>query len=111
MTRTFPALHLLPLPLLAALALLPGNTAHAQTAAPPMKVTTRTCGAYTVRLAQNGFDDPPDRAAVLQGVGCGTQQGQRVLKERDFFQLGMDVAIDGDAQFGLPVQHGSTHIV
>ncbi|GGJ81640.1 hypothetical protein [Deinococcus aquiradiocola] len=105
MTRTFPALHLLPLPLLAALALLPGNTAHAQTAAPPMKVTTRTCGAYTVRLAQNGFDDPPDRAAVLQGDRVVASVQDTAVE----VQFCRDVTGDGVPELMLMGYSGGAH--
>ena len=54
---------------------------------------------------------PAHRVAVLQGMRCGAQQRERVFEQHDFFQLGVRIAVDGNAQFGLAVQHGRTHIV
>ncbi|MFC6661718.1 hypothetical protein [Deinococcus multiflagellatus] len=33
----------------------------------PVKTSTQTCGAYTLRLAENGFDDPEDRVSLVRG--------------------------------------------
>lgn len=34
----------------------------------PVKTTTQTCGAYTLKLEENGFGDPDDRVSVLRGA-------------------------------------------
>ncbi|WP_221090012.1 hypothetical protein [Deinococcus aquaedulcis] len=33
----------------------------------PVKTSTQTCGAYTLRLAENGFGDPEDRVSLVRG--------------------------------------------
>ncbi|WP_309571362.1 hypothetical protein [Deinococcus sp.] len=55
--------------LLTALALLGlPAPAHAQTDKPePVRTTTRACGAYTLKLEENGFGDPLDRVSVIRG--------------------------------------------
>ncbi|MVN87880.1 hypothetical protein GO986_14050 [Deinococcus sp. HMF7620] len=33
----------------------------------PIKTSTKTCGAYTLKLSENGFDDPADRVSITRG--------------------------------------------
>ncbi len=59
----------MPRSLLAAILTLPVlglfTLAGAQTGTPtPVKPTNQTCGAYTVQLRQNGFEDPMDSASL-----------------------------------------------
>ncbi|GAA5503466.1 hypothetical protein Dxin01_03224 [Deinococcus xinjiangensis] len=49
------------------LALLMAGWAAAQDNQPqPLKVTTKTCGSYSVRLAENGFDEPDDKVSLIK---------------------------------------------
>ncbi|PTA67104.1 hypothetical protein [Deinococcus arcticus] len=63
-----PLVSRLPLALsLLTLALL-APTAAAQNERPaPVKTSTQTCGAYTLKLSENGFGDPEDRVSLVRG--------------------------------------------
>lgn len=50
-----------------ALSGLMGLASARQDKAPPIKTTAHTCGKYTVKLSENGFDDPPDKISLVQG--------------------------------------------
>ena len=58
----------LPFLLAAALSLPLAAPAAAQPAATPTKVSSRTCGAYTLTLRENGFEDPADRVTITRGA-------------------------------------------
>lgn len=56
-----------PLLLASALGLLLAAPAAAQPAATPTRVSSQTCGAYTLTLRENGFGDPADRVTLSRG--------------------------------------------
>ncbi|MCD0165680.1 hypothetical protein, partial [Deinococcus sp. 12RED42] len=56
-----------PLLLASALGLLLAAPAAAQTTPAPVKVSSQTCGAYTLTLRENGFGDPADRVTLSRG--------------------------------------------
>lgn len=68
MTR-FPLPRLVPgaIALSLTTALLLGSGTARQDRAEPLKTTSHSCGKYTVRLSENGFDDPEDRIQLVQG--------------------------------------------
>src|SRR6476661_1600764 len=80
--------------------------AHAQDDKPePTRVTTQTCGAYTLKLEQNGFGDPLDRVTVMRGaVTYGTVEDTMVSV--DFCR---DVTGDGVPEVLLAGFSGGAH--
>lgn len=54
--------------LLGFLGLTYATSAAAQNDQPsPLKTTNKTCGSYTVRSVENGFDDPEDSISLIKG--------------------------------------------
>lgn len=81
------------------------QTRATQNKAPPVKVTPHTCGKATVRLEENGFEDPPDRLRLIQG-------GRAVLSLEDTmveFQGCRDLTGDGVPEVILAQFTGGAH--
>ncbi|QFP77204.1 hypothetical protein [Deinococcus sp. AJ005] len=71
----------------------------------PIKTTTRKCGAYTVQLRQNGFEDPQDTASlILNGVTLASVGDTMV--SLDFCR---DVTGDGVPEAMLAQFSGGAH--
>lgn len=101
MLRTVLAAAVLSLP-----ALGWSSLAGAQSSPPaPVETTRTTCGAYTVQLRQNGFEDPPDSASLLLN-GVTLARVSDTMVKLDFCR---DVTGDGIPEAMLTGFSGGAH--
>ncbi|GHF59782.1 hypothetical protein HNQ07_003820 [Deinococcus metalli] len=71
----------------------------------PVKTTTQTCGAYTLKLEENGFGDPDDRVSIVRG-GATLATVQDTMVHVDFCR---DVTGDGVPEVLLAGFSGGAH--
>ncbi|GGR68682.1 hypothetical protein GCM10008959_33520 [Deinococcus seoulensis] len=94
-----------PILLLSLLLGLLAAPAAAQTSPTPVKVSSQTCGAYTLTLRENGFGDPLDRVTISRG-GVTHATVQDTMVAVDFCR---DVTGDGIPEVMLAGFSGGAH--
>ncbi|PNY81554.1 hypothetical protein [Deinococcus koreensis] len=87
------------------LALLPAPANAQADEMAPVRTSSHGCGAYTIRLQENGFGDPPDRLSITRGAKVYAS----VEDERVAVDFCRDITGDGVPEIMLSAFSGGAH--